>query len=244
MIRVGLDVTSTADWRHRLVRTPGLAAAAFTSRELYHTSARPDLLARIWAVKEAAAKLTGQGFEGVGWHGYDVRLGPHIVEVRLPAALVPCGIGQAAIRLLASVTKQDGHVVAALLATSATVDPVAAVQLLPLAPAARRNRYLLRSATARAAGCLAACRLVPGSSAVQYTQTAASAPQLRLGRRLLAVSLSHSSELAAALVATPASGTGPVARPASRSAVRLEEYRGSVKLIFSVQDSLFPVDQA
>ncbi len=69
MTRIAVDITSVAQWAVTLARTPAVRFSAFSQSEIAWCGEEAALYALAWAFKEAAVKLLGTGFDGIGWRG-------------------------------------------------------------------------------------------------------------------------------------------------------------------------------
>jgi phosphopantetheinyl transferase (holo-ACP synthase) len=227
---LGIDVTSVRAWRARLARTPAVRATAFGPCERAWCGDDARRVATAWAVKEAAVKLLGSGFEGIGWRGVwscpspdgrglEVGLGP---EARAVAAALDLGG-----RPLRCALARDGDLVVALLVAGPARVAVRAVPFglagggetaaagsggVALVAAGgggdgrradRGTRRHAARAAARQAGTLAA-RALGGDephAAIRWSATARGAPlALREDGLEAAASFAHDAGLAVAAV--------------------------------------------
>lgn len=83
MTLIGVDISSVARWRARLDRTPAVRRSAFSPSEVAWCGDEAASYALAWAWKEAAVKLIGTGFDGIGWRGVWSHPTPGGVEVGL-----------------------------------------------------------------------------------------------------------------------------------------------------------------
>ncbi|MDQ8705985.1 4'-phosphopantetheinyl transferase superfamily protein [Streptomyces sp. LHD-70] len=225
-VRLGIDVTDARAWAARLTRCPGLAATAFTGRELSETGAEPGALASVWAIKEAVVKALGTGFAGIGWRGVEVRSpAGRPASVRLTGDLPPWVYDSDAVRLavrgphsaadaprtllaavaLTAPTGPGTHIVA-----TARTDQVRDVFDGPRAGRAARAGAAVRRTAERAARAV----LEPYDGPWTWTRTEQGAPLLRTrDGRHLPVALSHGAGITAALVAAPAPRTASDSTP-------------------------------
>lgn len=84
---LGLDICGTNRWEQMLSRTPETVARAFTQGEMQWANARPERLAKMWAIKEAITKALGCGFAGLAYQDIVVELASPCPIIRLPATI-------------------------------------------------------------------------------------------------------------------------------------------------------------
>jgi phosphopantetheinyl transferase (holo-ACP synthase) len=163
--RVGIDVTSAAEWRARLARTPALRTTAFAAGERAWCGSDPRSYALAWATKEAAVKLLGTGFDGVGWRGIWSRpVGDDGIEVVIAdGARDAAPLGELAGPLWYGRWSDGDDVIVALAAGCSRV----VVRALPIGHEDdRRARHRSSRRAARRAAMLAAAPLTPFPGAV------------------------------------------------------------------------------
>jgi holo-[acyl-carrier protein] synthase len=77
-VRAGVDRVELAEFQHS-VDTAGarFLERTFTPEEIAYCAGRVNRLATRFAAKEAAAKVLGTGFRGLGWREIEVLTSPH-----------------------------------------------------------------------------------------------------------------------------------------------------------------------
>lgn len=162
-MRLGLDVTSVAQWRARLGRAPAVASTAFSTCELAWCDGDVDRFTRAWAVKEAMVKLLGTGFDGIGWRG--VWSQPDRQGANLDVGLGPDASAALAARGLSTPLQwcliEDGDEVAVVLMAGA--GRVAVRSEAFARGGTRRARHQASRRAAREAGLMAATDLAASS---------------------------------------------------------------------------------
>jgi len=77
IIRAGVDRVELAKFQHSVdVAGQALFARTFTQQEIAFCAGRVHCLATRFAAKEAAAKVLGTGFRGLGWREIEVLTSP------------------------------------------------------------------------------------------------------------------------------------------------------------------------
>jgi phosphopantetheine--protein transferase-like protein len=197
---VGLDLVCLSDWRWRLERTPRTAALAFTAAERTLVDDEPVALAQLWAIKEAVTKTLGTGFDGIGWHGMEIR--EHTADrTRLRVRSDHAAHDRCPTEMGLRLCRHGDHLIAVVLDLARV--RAHAVHTALVAPCGRTGRYARRSAAARRAAELAAVDVLAGTRpTMTWNRTADGAPRLTLTPDVpVGVSLSHTADRAAAVVA-------------------------------------------
>jgi phosphopantetheinyl transferase (holo-ACP synthase) len=205
---LGIDITSIAEWKARLRRTPRTAALAFSPAELRASGGDPAFLALAWALKESVAKAFGTGFTGIGWRAIE------LLAIDARAVTVRAAFGSSAHGGLASAWRADfvtdgDRVVAAVVASRAPVKLTSRLLALDR-EGGRRQRSEQLSCAARTAAGSAARELLGADQVLDWGRTRRGAPLLRCraGGPAISVSLAHGGGAAVALVAVAGDGDG------------------------------------
>jgi hypothetical protein len=178
MTRIGVDISSIEQWRTRLDRTPAVRGSAFAASEAAWCRDEAASYALAWAAKEAAVKLLGTGFDGIGWRGVWSRPAATGIELGLgPQARVAPGAAGLAGPLRCAACCDGDRVVVALVAGGGDV----AIRTLGFdCSGDRRTRHRAGRRAARRAAELAATACAPSPHAAQTWSIAANcAPAVR-----------------------------------------------------------------
>jgi holo-[acyl-carrier protein] synthase len=124
--RIGVDVVDIRRLERQIaVVGERFVAKLLTSAEMAHCAGRVEQLATRIAAKEAAAKVLGTGFRGVGWREIEVVTAPNgapSFHLSGAAATAARALGFAALKL--SCSHEGGFAVAVVASVSRAVAPV------------------------------------------------------------------------------------------------------------------------